>query len=224
MKICIGNEIEIKSIPLFTLSAKEIFSGNDEIIKQCNEEEKKIIDFWCELIYKYFKDEGIAIHDENLLYTLTRGIENQKNVRFSSFIKKENNYYAILHHEYNLEKEGENSISSLVNDWLFSFSKQEYENQKGGKNMELSDKQVEIIKQRYKSGMGVQLDYMDDIHAPAVGTKGIIDYVDDSGQIHVNWVNGSELALVPQEDRFHIVKSNNELRIDKEQEELEMEI
>lgn len=223
MKICIGNKIEIKSIPLFTLSAKEIFSGNDEIIKQCNEEKKKIIDFWSELIYKYFKDEGIEIHEKNQFYTLTKGIENQNNLRFSSFIKEGSNYYAILHHEYNLEKEGENSISSLVNDWLFSFSKQEYE-KKGGKNMELSDKQVEIIKQRYKSGMGVQLDYMDDIHAPAVGTKGIIDYVDDAGQIHVNWENGSELALVPQEDRFHIVKSNNELSIDKEQEELEMEI
>lgn len=224
MKICIGNEIEIKSIPLFTLSAKEIFSGNDEIIKQCDEEEKKIVNFWSELIYKYFKDEGIEIHEKNQFYTLTKGIENQNNVRFSSFIKEGNNYYAILHHEYNLEKEGENSISSLVNDWLFSFSKQEYEKQKGGENMELSDKQVEIIKQRYKSGMVVQLDYMDDIHAPAVGTKGIIDYVDDAGQIHVNWENGSGLSLVPQEDRFHIIKSYKELSIDKEQEELEMEI
>ena len=224
MKICIGNGIEIKSIPLFTLSAKEIFSGNDEIINQCDEEEKKIVNFWSELIYKYFKDEGIEIHEKNQFYTLTKGIENQNNVRFSSFIKEGNNYYAILHHEYNLEKEGENSISSLVNDWLFSFSKQEYENQKGGKNMELSDKQVEIIKQRYKSGMVVQLDYMDDIHAPAVGTKGIIDYVDDAGQINVNWENGSGLALIPQEDRFHIVKSNKELSADKEQEELEMEM
>ena len=129
-----------------------------------------------------------------------------------------------MHHEYNLEKEGENSISSLVKDWLFSFSKQEYENQKEGENMELSDKQVKIIKQKYKSGMGVQLDYMDDIHAPAAGTKGIIDYVDDTGQIHVNWENGSELALVPQEDSFHIVKSFKELSVDKDQEELEMEI
>ena len=90
--------------------------------------------------------------------------------------------------------------------------------------MELSDKQVELIKQRYKSGMVVQLDYMDDIHAPAVGTKGIIDYVDDAGQINVNWENGSGLALIPQEDRFHIVKSNKELSADKEQEELEMEM
>ena len=89
--------------------------------------------------------------------------------------------------------------------------------------MELSDKQVKIIKQRYKSGMCVQLDYMDDIHAPAVGTKGIIYYVDDAGQIHVNWENGSALALIPQEDNFHIVDSK-ELINDKEQSELEIEM
>lgn len=224
MKICIGKEIEIKNIPLFTLSAKEIFSGNDEIIKLCDEEEREIINFWSELILKFIDDNGIEIHDKNHLYTLTKGLEGKNCVRFSSFIKEENNYYAILHHEYNLEKEGENSISSLVNDWLFSFSKQEYENQKEGKNMELSDKQIEIIKQKYKSGMCVQLDYMDDTHAPVIGTKGIIDYVDDAGQIHVNWENGSGLPLIPQEDRFHVVKLNKELSIDKEQEELEMEM
>lgn len=223
MRIYVGKEIEIKKIPLFTLSAEEIFSGNDEIIKQCDEEERKIINFWSELIFKFIDNNGIKIRDKNHLYTLTKSLEEKNCVRFSSFIKEENNYYAILHHEYNLERDGENSISSLVKDWLFSFSKQEYENQKEGENMELSDKQVKIIKQRYKSGMCVQLDYMDDIHAPAVGTKGIIYYVDDAGQIHVNWENGSALALIPQEDNFHIVDSK-ELINDKEQSELEIEM
>lgn len=176
------------------------------------------------MIFKFIDNNGIEIHDKNHLYTLTKGLEEKKCVRFSSFIKEGNNYYAILHHEYNLEKEGENSISSLVKDWLFSFSKQEYENQKEGENMELSANQIEKIKQRYKSGMCVQLDYMDDFHAPAVGTKGIIDFVDDAGQIHVNWENGSALALIPHEDNFHIVGSKKELINDKEQSELEIEM
>lgn len=36
------------------------------------------------------------------------------------------------------------------------------------------------------------------------GLKGKVDMVDDAGQIHVNWENGSSLALVPGVDSFHI--------------------
>ena len=40
-------------------------------------------------------------------------------------------------------------------------------------------------------------------HMPP-GLKGKVDMVDDAGQIHVNWENGSSLALVPAVDSFHI--------------------
>lgn len=37
------------------------------------------------------------------------------------------------------------------------------------------------------------------------GLKGIVDMVDDIGQIHVNWENGSSLALNVEVDSFRKV-------------------
>ena len=39
------------------------------------------------------------------------------------------------------------------------------------------------------------------------GLEGIIDYVDDAPQIHVTWENGSSLALIPEVDKFEIIKN-----------------
>lgn len=38
------------------------------------------------------------------------------------------------------------------------------------------------------------------------GLTGIVRFVDDVGGIHVNWENGSTLALLPDEDDFEIVR------------------
>lgn len=57
---------------------------------------------------------------------------------------------------------------------------------------------------KYQVGTVVVLDYMDDKQAPRPGTKGIVAFVDDIGQIHVRWETGSSLALIPGVDEFHI--------------------
>lgn len=63
--------------------------------------------------------------------------------------------------------------------------------------------QVENLKERYPVGTRVVLRHMDDPYAPVPpGTKGTVTYVDDMGQIGVNWDNGSGLSLVPGEDAF----------------------
>ena len=41
------------------------------------------------------------------------------------------------------------------------------------------------------------------------GLEGAIDYIDDAPQIHVNWENGSSLALIPEVDKFEIIKNSN---------------
>ena len=46
----------------------------------------------------------------------------------------------------------------------------------------------------------------DNIHPIAPGTKGTVDFVDDTGQIHVIWENGVGLALVPEADEFKKIK------------------
>lgn len=66
----------------------------------------------------------------------------------------------------------------------------------------------ENIKKYYKTGQKVRLIKMYDYIAPIPPlTIGIIEYIDDIGQIHINWNNGSKLALVPNVDEFEILKA-----------------
>ncbi len=60
---------------------------------------------------------------------------------------------------------------------------------------------IERLKKEYPVGTKVILDYMDDMQAPPVGTKGTVRLVDDIGSIHVSWENGSSLAVAYGEDR-----------------------
>lgn len=67
---------------------------------------------------------------------------------------------------------------------------------------------LENIKKYYKTGQKVRLIKMYDYIAPIPPlTTGIIEYIDDIGQIHINWNNGSKLALVPNVDEFEILKA-----------------
>ena len=69
-----------------------------------------------------------------------------------------------------------------------------------------SQEETEILRGRYPAGTRVRLDSMEDSQAPAVGTEGTVRYVDDAGQIHVAWDNGSSLAvLLDVGDRISIV-------------------
>lgn len=69
----------------------------------------------------------------------------------------------------------------------------------------LSQKEVKEVRKLYPVGTAVELIYMDDPQAPAPGTRGIINHVDDIGNIHVSWETGSSLALIPGEDQFKII-------------------
>lgn len=63
--------------------------------------------------------------------------------------------------------------------------------------------ELERIKKTYPKGTRVELDFMDDIHAPPMGMTGTVHHVDDIGQIHVEWDNGSTLALNMEIDEFY---------------------
>ena len=69
----------------------------------------------------------------------------------------------------------------------------------------LNRREITDIKKRFPVGTVVVLDYMDDYQAPIKGTKGTVYNVDDIGQIHVHWENGSTLALNTEVDLFHII-------------------
>jgi len=58
-----------------------------------------------------------------------------------------------------------------------------------------------------KSGTRVKLIEMNDLYPVPAGTKGTVGHVDDIGQIHVNWDNGSSLALIKDLDEFEVLSS-----------------
>lgn len=53
-------------------------------------------------------------------------------------------------------------------------------------------------------GKRVKLIKMNDTQAPPPGTHGTIKGTDGIGQIHVNWDNGSTLAIQPVDDEYLI--------------------
>ena len=66
-------------------------------------------------------------------------------------------------------------------------------------------KQLAMLRQKYPAGTTVQLISMDDVQAPLVGTIGEVQFVDDIGNVHVKWQNGSSLAVIPDVDSVAIL-------------------
>lgn len=66
-------------------------------------------------------------------------------------------------------------------------------------------KNIKEVKTTWPAGTRVRLNRMDDPQAPPIGTFGTVLFVDDIGQVHVDWDNGSSLALIPGVDNFERV-------------------
>ena len=62
------------------------------------------------------------------------------------------------------------------------------------------------LKEKFPKNTRLKLISMDDIQAPPNGTFGTVLGVDDIGMILVKWDNGSTLSLIPEEDKFKIVR------------------
>ena len=70
-----------------------------------------------------------------------------------------------------------------------------------------SREQVERLRQRYPAGTRIVLHSMDDAQAPPPGAMGTVVYVDDMGQIGIQWDTGSSLSLIPGVDSFSKVSA-----------------
>lgn len=66
-------------------------------------------------------------------------------------------------------------------------------------------RQAKGIKARYPKGTVVCLEHMEGEKGMPQGLKGKVSFVDDIGQIHVNWENGRSLALNTEVDSFQVV-------------------
>lgn len=78
---------------------------------------------------------------------------------------------------------------------------------------------IKRLREEHPPGTRIVLESMNDPHAPPSGTKGTVAYVDDMGQIGMNWDNGSSLSLMPSLDSFF--KESEVKKVKKRSEELE---
>lgn len=63
---------------------------------------------------------------------------------------------------------------------------------------------VERLQKQYPPGTKVILDFCDDPYRDMPsGMEGVVTGVDDAGQLHAKWSNGSTLALVYGHDKWH---------------------
>ena len=69
-----------------------------------------------------------------------------------------------------------------------------------------TEKELTALREKYPTGTIVKLISMDDVQSPPVGTIGEVTMIDDMGSVHVNWQNGSTLALIPDVDSWEILK------------------
>lgn len=58
---------------------------------------------------------------------------------------------------------------------------------------------------KWPIGQIIEIIKMDDPQAPPPHTRGVIQHIDDIGQIHVDWENGSRLAVQPYNDVYRIL-------------------
>ena len=86
--------------------------------------------------------------------------------------------------------------------------------------------QAKFIRQSYQPGTKVVLDEKmeDPYREMPAGLTGIVDSVDDLGQIHCHWENGSSLALIPGVDHFHQDMTQEPVIESSEEQEPDLEL
>ena len=64
---------------------------------------------------------------------------------------------------------------------------------------------LEQLRKQYPKGTKLQMITMRNEKYPVPsGTIGEVTHVDDIGNIHVRWQNGSSLAIIPEVDSFRV--------------------
>ena len=69
---------------------------------------------------------------------------------------------------------------------------------------------VARVRAQFPPGNRVQLLEMDDPHAPPVGMKGTVRWVDDTASLCAEWDNGSSLNVIYGQDRVRIIRPEEE--------------
>lgn len=76
--------------------------------------------------------------------------------------------------------------------------------------MHNNKRNIESMRRRYPAGTRVKLNSMTGESRMPAGLEGSIQFIDDIGDLHVDWDNGSTLALIPGEDSFSVIGSDKQ--------------
>ena len=69
---------------------------------------------------------------------------------------------------------------------------------------------LEQLRKQYPKGTKLQLISMRNEKYPILpGTVGEVTHIDDIGNIHVRWQNGSSLAIIPEVDSLRVAGAEN---------------
>ena len=72
---------------------------------------------------------------------------------------------------------------------------------------------LDNLKEKYIPGTRIELSVMAGESQMPSGLKGTVSGVDDMGQVHINWDNGSSLALNVVEDSFKIIEKEERIKV-----------
>lgn len=72
---------------------------------------------------------------------------------------------------------------------------------------------IKNIKEKYTEGTRIELNIMKGESQMPSGLKGTVTHVDDAGQVHIDWDNGSTLALNVVEDSFKIIDEDTKIKV-----------
>lgn len=75
------------------------------------------------------------------------------------------------------------------------------------KSFSKKENTVDELRGKYPEGTIIELEHMDGEPQMPAGLKGKVTHVDDMGQIHTRWENGSSLALVLGKDSFNVIST-----------------
>ena len=81
------------------------------------------------------------------------------------------------------------------------------------KQKEINDMTVDEIKEQYPVGSRIELINMEGEMEMYAGLKGTVTSVDDIGQIHMKWDNGSSLALNKDVDSFKQIDEKTKIKV-----------
>lgn len=77
----------------------------------------------------------------------------------------------------------------------------------------LTEKATSILRERFPKGTRLHLIHMNDAWGPVPDDScGTVDFIDDAGQIHMNWDERRSLPIQPDMDLFTIEVLNGEAK------------